>query len=70
MADSENRSGGSSWLGFIAAILLVAVVGLGIYAYTGGMERQTASLEIEMPDAPDIDLPEAPVVPPTVQEGE
>jgi hypothetical protein len=67
---AERKSGGSSWLGFIAAILLVGVIGLGIYAYTGGMERQSASLEIYMPDAPDIDLPEAPVVPPTADDSE
>jgi hypothetical protein len=34
------------------------------------MERQSASLEIDMPDAPDIDLPEAPVVPPTADDSE
>jgi len=64
-----DRDGGSSpWLAFIAGIVLVAVVGLGIYAYSGGLQPQrTAQLEINMPNVdvpePDIDLPEPPPAP-------
>jgi len=65
MAEQRERSG-SGWLGFIAAILLVGVIGLGFYAYIN-QQRDVAQLEIDMPDvdidAPDIDLPEPPPLP-------
>jgi len=73
MADRDG-GGSSGWLGFIAGIALLAVIALGVIAYTGGFNRaqETAELEIEAPDidvdAPDIDLPEpapAPSLPPT-----
>ena len=73
MADRES-GGGSGWLGFIAGIALLAVIALGVVAYTGGFNRQqeTAQLEIEAPDidvdTPDVNLPSpppAPSVPPS-----
>lgn len=67
---AERESSGSSWLGFIAAILLLGVIGLGIYTYTGNMQRETASLEVNLPEPPEVDLPEAPVVPPTANESQ
>lgn len=75
MADKEG-SGSSPWVAFLAGIILVAVVAFGVVAYTGGLQqRETAQLELDMPDVnvdpPDIDLPEpppAPQMPPTAEE--
>jgi hypothetical protein len=55
----------------LAGIILVAVVAFGVVAYTGGLqERDTAELELNMPDVnvnpPDIDLP-APTMPPSAE---
>jgi hypothetical protein len=67
---AEREGGGSSgWLGFIAGIALLAVIAIGVVAYTGGFNRQqeTAQLEIEAPDieidTPDVDLPNPPPAP-------
>jgi ABC-type lipoprotein release transport system permease subunit len=67
---AEREGGGSSpWVAFLAGIILVAIVAIGIVAYGGGFDRQqdTAQLEMNMPDVkvnpPDIDLPEPPSVP-------
>jgi hypothetical protein len=69
---AEREGGGSSpWVAFLAGIILVAIVAIGIVAYTGGFnaQRETAQLEMDMPDVkvnpPDIDLPEPPTVPTT-----
>jgi hypothetical protein len=75
MAEREG-GGGSPWVAFLAGIILVAVVAFGVIAYTGGLQqRETAELELNVPDInvnpPDIDLPEpppAPVTPPTANE--
>lgn len=71
---AERESGGaSSWVAFLAGVILVAVVGFGVVAYTGGMERrETAELEFNLPDVkvnpPDINLPApAPSMPPTAE---
>lgn len=70
MADRES-GGASSWVAFLAGVILVAVVGFGVVAYTGGLERrETAELELNVPDVnvnpPDINLPApAPSMPPT-----
>ncbi len=71
---SERTSGGSSpWVAFLAGIILVAVVAFGVVAYTGGLQqRETAQLEVDMPDVkinpPDIDLPDPPALPPSAEE--
>ncbi len=74
MADNEG-GGGNGWVGFLAGIILLAIVAVGVVAYTGGFQpRETAELEINIPDVkvnpPDIDLPEppAPQTPPTASE--
>jgi hypothetical protein len=75
MAEREG-GGGSPWVAFLAGIILIAVVAFGVIAYTGGLQqRETAELELNVPDInvnpPDIDLPEpppAPVTPPTANE--
>lgn len=73
---AERQSDGSSpWVAFLAGIVLVAVVAFGVVAYTGGLqERETAQLELNMPDVkvnpPDIDLPDpppAPTMPPSAE---
>ncbi len=71
MADNES-GGGNGWVGFLAGIVLLAVVAIGVVAYTGGLQpRETAQLELNVPDVnvnpPDINLPEppAPQTPPT-----
>lgn len=73
MADREG--GGSSWIAFLAGIILVAIVAVGIIAYSGGLQpRQEAELEIETPninppdvniESPDVDLPSPPPAPTT-----
>lgn len=74
MADREG--GGSSWIAFLAGIILVAIVAVGIIAYSGGLQprQQEAELEIETPsinppdvnlEAPDVDLPSPPPAPTT-----
>jgi len=74
MADNEN--GGGGWTAFLAGIILVAVIGFGVFAYTGGFaEREVAEMQVELPDV-DIDTPEinlpapppAPQLPPTASE--
>ncbi|HRE45310.1 MAG TPA: hypothetical protein PKY87_15245 [Terricaulis sp.] len=74
MADPERR-GGSGWTAFLAGIVLVAVLGLGVYAFTSTQQRDVADMQIEMPDVkitpPEIDLPEpppAPQMPPSAEE--
>lgn len=75
MADREG-GGSSPWVAFLAGIILVAVVAFGVVAYTGGLQqRETAQLELDMPDVkvnpPDIDLPDpppAPQMPPAAEE--
>lgn len=74
MAEREG-GGGSPWVAFLAGIILVAVVAFGVVAYTGGLQqRETAQLELNVPDVkinpPDIDLPSppAPTVPPTAEQ--
>lgn len=71
MADNEG-GGGNGWVGFLAGIVLLAIVAVGVVAYTGGLQpRETAELELNVPDVnvnpPDINLPEprAPQTPPT-----
>jgi hypothetical protein len=70
---AEREGGGSSpWIAFLAGIILVAVIAVGIVAYNGGLApRETAQLDVDMPDVninpPDIDLPEAPAVPPAAE---
>ena len=66
MADREG--GSSSWIAFLAGIILVAIIAVGIIAYSGGLQpRQEAELEIEMPNInpPDVDLPAPPPAPTT-----
>ncbi len=67
MAERQG-SGATPWIAFLAGVILVAVLGLGIFAYSGGLSPQrTADLEINVPNVklppPDIDLPEPPPAP-------
>lgn len=63
MANSES-GGGSGWLGFLAGIIVVALIGFAIYAYTGNQPQRTAQLDVNMPNVkinpPDINLPSPP----------
>ena len=75
MADSQSGDGGSGWLGFLAGIIVVALIGFAIYAYTGNqLPQRTAQVELNVPDVninpPDVHLPSpppAPAVPPQAQ---
>lgn len=68
---AEREGGSSPWVAFLAGIILVAIVAIGIVAYSGGFNRQqeTAQLEMNVPDVkvnpPDINLPEPPTAPTT-----
>lgn len=76
MADREGGGGSSPWIAFLAGIVLVAVIGFGVFAYTGGLNRQdVAEMQVELPDVdidtPEINLPEpppAPQMPPSATE--
>lgn len=66
---ADNEGGGGSWIAFLAGIILVAIIAVGIVAYNGGLQpRETAELELNVPDVnvnpPDINLPEPPTVTP------
>ena len=69
MADNEGGGGAAPWVAFLAGIIIVALVGLGIAAYTGNLQprNDTAQLEMNLPDVkvnpPDVDLPEPPPAP-------
>jgi hypothetical protein len=73
MADNES---GGGWTAFLAGVILVAVIGFGVFAYTGGFaEREVAEMRIDMPDVkitpPDVELPSpppAPQMPPSASE--
>lgn len=65
---AEREGGSSSWVAFLAGIILVAIVAVGIVAYNGGLQpRETAELELNVPDVnvnpPDVNLPEPPPAP-------
>lgn len=67
MAEREGSST-APWLAFLVGIVLVAIVGFGIFAYSGSMQpERNAKLEVNMPDLkvnpPDIDLPSPPATP-------
>jgi hypothetical protein len=68
MADREG-GGSAPWVAFLAGIIIVALVGLGIAAYTGNLQQrnETAQLEMNVPDVevnpPDINLPSPPPAP-------
>ena len=71
MADSEG-GGGGGWVAFLAGIILVAIIAVGIVAYNGGLQpRETAELELNVPDVnvnpPDINLPAPQVTPPAAE---
>lgn len=74
---AERESGGTGWTAFLAGIILVAVIGLGVFAYSGGFngrQNDVAQMQVEMPDVrvnpPDVDLPDppAPQTPPAASE--
>ena len=65
MADNEG-GGGSGWVAFLAGIILVAIIAVGVVAYTGGFQPQqrTAQLDLSVPNVnvnpPDVHLPPPP----------
>jgi hypothetical protein len=64
MADREEGGGGSGWLGFLAGIIVVALIDLAVYAYNGAHQQRTAQLDVNIPSVrinpPDVQLPPAP----------
>jgi len=69
MADNNSSGGTAPWVAFLAGIIIVALLGLGIAAYMGNLNRQrdNAQLELNMPDVkvnpPDVNLPSPPPAP-------
>jgi len=69
MADNNSGGGSAPWVAFLAGIIIVALLGFGIAAYTGNLNRQrdNAQLELNMPDIkvnpPDVNLPSPPPAP-------
>ena len=69
MADSESSSG-SGWLGFLAGVIVVALIGFAIYAFTGAQPQRTAQIDLPNVEikAPDVHLsPPSPTAPPQAQ---
>lgn len=66
---ADNSSGGSGWTAFLAGIILVAIIAVGVVAYTGGFnpQQRTAQVDVNMPDVkinpPDVHLPSPPPTP-------
>lgn len=64
MAEREGGSGSAPWIAFLAGIVLVAIVAVGYFAYSGQQPREQAELELNVPDVnvnpPDINLPPPP----------
>jgi hypothetical protein len=73
MAEREG-SGSAPWIAFLAGIVLVAIVAVGYFAYSGQRPQEQAELELNVPDVnvnpPDINLPEppSPNVPPSAEQ--
>ena len=45
MADNEG-GGGSGWVAFLAGIILVAIIAVGVVAYTGGFQPQQRTAQL------------------------
>jgi len=66
---AEKQGGGATpWVAFLAGVMLVGVIGFGVWAYNDGMmQREVADMQIEMPDVniepPEVNLPEPPPAP-------
>lgn len=65
---AEREGSGTPWIAFLCGVILVALIGVGIVMYNGGLQpRETAELELNVPDVninpPDVNLPEAPPLP-------
>jgi hypothetical protein len=64
MADRGAGGGGSGWLGFLAGIIVVALIGVCVYAYNGAHQQRTAQLDVSIAsvriDPPDLHLPPPP----------
>ena len=60
MAEPADRSGGNGFIYFVIGALVVAVAVIAWIALANGGGRDTAEINLEVPevDAPDIDLPE------------
>ncbi|WP_395645966.1 hypothetical protein [Terricaulis sp.] len=73
MAEREG-SGSAPWIAFLAGIVLVAIVAVGYFAYSGQQPQEQAKLEMNVPDVnvnpPDINLPPPPqpATPPTADQ--
>jgi hypothetical protein len=50
---ADDSGGGSGFMGVIVGALLIAVIALGVFAYTGGFNNtHTAEVKIEAPQVP------------------
>lgn len=51
---ADDSGGGSGFMGVIIGALLIAVIALGVFAYTGGFNgnNRTAEIKIEAPEVP------------------
>lgn len=71
---SERQGSATPWIAFLVGVVLVAIVAVGFFAMNPAQQEQ-AQLEVNLPDAPninppDIDLPEpppAPTLPPAAE---
>jgi hypothetical protein len=50
---ADDSGGSSGFMGVIIGALLIAVLALGVFAYTGGFNNtRTAEIKIEAPEVP------------------
>lgn len=60
MADSRDNSG-TPWLAFLTGLVLMGILAVGYFAYTGGAlqpQQRTAELQINAPSYNPPDLPD------------
>jgi hypothetical protein len=58
MADSDSGNSATPWLAFLVGIVVVALLVVGFFAFTGTSPQQTADLNPPAIETPDIDLPD------------
>lgn len=66
MAES-NESSGTPWLAFLTGLLLMGILAVGYFVYTGSsmQPQRTAELQVNMPDInmPNVSPPQTPPAP-------
>jgi hypothetical protein len=67
MAESDSGNSATPWLAFLVGIVVVALLVVGFFAFTGTSPQRTADVTMPTIQTPDINLPDINVTPPTAQ---